>query len=260
MENRPRDPRWGAGREPQQPATRQSPPCRGGVGHCPCDMHLSGRPRRGRGPGPRVESRCPRAPGAAGSGGRRGGLSFQRRVAAAHPRMPRSSDTLQPEIGLAVGSDRRRGAHTWGDAEQEPRRGLKGRGSQKSSARGSGPRSEDQRPGAQPPAFSGARGSAKQGDLRAAPSFCSHRGETDHFYFDRKGIGDPGIAGIRLFACVCLCLALSAFRHLSDTVLGSGFQSHRKKTQCLSKLSLWLVLSTMATATTGAATIQQSLV
>lgn len=118
--------------------------------------HAFERPRRGRGPGPRVESRCPRAPGAAGSGGRRGGLSFQRRVAAAHPRMPRSSDTLQPEIGLAVGSDRRRGAHTWGDAEQEPRRGLKGRGSQKSSARGSGPRSEDQRPGAQPPAFSGA--------------------------------------------------------------------------------------------------------
>lgn len=213
--------------------------------------HAFERPRRGRGPGPRVESRCPRAPGAAGSGGRRGGLSFQRRVAAAHPRMPRSSDTLQPEIGLAVGSDRRRGAHTWGDAEQEPRRGLKGRGSQKSSARGSGPRSEDQRPGAQPPAFSGARGSAKQGDLRAAPSFCSHRGETDHFYFDRKGIGDPGIVGILLFACTCLCLALSAFRHLSDTVLGSGFQSHRKKTQCLSKLSLWLVLSTMATATTG---------
>lgn len=180
MENRPWDPRWGAGREPQQPATRQSPPCRGGMGHCPCDMHLSGRAAEG---GP--------------------ALAWSR---AAHVRRE-----------LRV-------------------------------------------PGAQPPAFSGAPGSAKQGDLRAAPSFCSLRGETDHFYFDRKGIGDPGIVGILLFACTCLCLALSAFRHLSDTVLGSGFQSHRKKTQCLSKLSLWLVLSTMATATTGAVTIQQSLV
>lgn len=47
MENRPWDPRWGAGREPQQPATRQSPPCRGGVRHCPCDMHLSGRAAEG---------------------------------------------------------------------------------------------------------------------------------------------------------------------------------------------------------------------
>lgn len=259
MENRPRDPRWGAGREPQQPATRQSPPCRGGMGHCPCDMHLSGRAAEG---GPALAwSRAAR--------GRR-----ELRVPAAGAEASLSS-AVSPQLILGCHEVltlcSRRSASPWGvTGDGEPTRGetrsrsrggaSRAGGQQKSSARGSGPRSEDQRPGAQPPAFSGARGSAKQGDLRAAPSFCSHRRETDHFYFDRKGIGDPGIVGILLFACTCLCLALSAFRHLSDTVLGSGFQSHRKKTQCLSKLSLWLVLSTMATATTGSATIQQSLV
>lgn len=132
--------------------------------------------------------------------------------------------------------------------------------SRKSSVCGSGPGSEEQPPGAQLLASSGARSSAKQGDPLGARSFCSHSGELDDFYFGRKGTGDPGIAGILLFADMCLCLALSAFRHLSDTISGSGFQSRRKKTQCLSKFSFRLVLTNMATPTSGAATIQQCFV
>lgn len=102
VENRLRDPRWGASREPQQAAVRECPPRPGGVRHCTCDVHLRVR-AAGRGPRPRVEPRCPRhqelrVP-AASVQAFLFSTTFPRLILGCHG----SSDTPQPEISLAAG-------------------------------------------------------------------------------------------------------------------------------------------------------------
>lgn len=89
VENRLRDPRWGASREPQQAAVRECPPRPGGVRHCTCVRRALERPRCGTRAPPSREAALPAPPRAVCSGGQRPGLSFQHHVPAAYPWMPR---------------------------------------------------------------------------------------------------------------------------------------------------------------------------